>query len=573
MKINSVQIKNFKAIQMANIPLTDFTVLVGTNGSGKSSILQALHWMLQSGRNMKVSPSKIGKAATLSELDATYMPSPEYKNSSHSIEYGNRSESPKMEVTVHANISDGEENPQHIEAPMWIRSARNEGLSVHVPSANSFVGIMRAPREISAYIPGLAGIPLSEEKRSKRVVERQAAAGDANTVLRNVLDLLRTTTTANGGNGLKEVERLVSDVFGEIIIAVNFDEKKDFKIQANFQTKDMKEADPKRFKPLELAGIGFLQVIQIFAYLVYFRPRLLLVDEPDSHLHPDMQERLVDVLIRTAKEYDSQVIMTTHSPSVVRGLSSEANLVWMRDGQVVGHHTDEIRRDMGWGLLDKSILLITEDKKISMLNSIMAQWPELDRKTAVWQVSGSSSLPHASSLKALKALLGDHMKIVLHRDSDFMVQIERDSFCREYRNNGISVWLTKGSDIESYWTFPQVLSLIFGVDEARATDILNNACDLLDSRGADQTFRNKRREIYNKIPAYRNGEADQVGADTARTEIQADGRSSIYVGKDLVSAIREVCSQEGVNFASKICKHIPIGVIIADDLKVLLESL
>jgi len=50
--------------------------------------------------------------------------------------------------------------------------------------------------------------------------------------------------------------------------------------------------------------------------------------------------------------------------------------------------------------------------------------------------------------------------------------------------------------------------------------------------------RHKRKEIYNPIPAYRSGDADQVGADTARTELQAADRSNIYVGKDLVGSIR-----------------------------------
>lgn len=571
MKITSLTIENFKAIQKAKIPLTDFTVLVGTNGSGKSSVLQALHWMLQSGRNNKVSPSRVGQASTLSELDATYVPSPEYKNSSHSAEYGNFSASPKMDVLVDVRMPDKEQGMIAMSVPMWIRSARNEGVSVHVPSVNSFVGIVRGAREISAYIPGLSGIPLAEEKRSMRIVERQAAAGDANTVLRNVLDLLKSKVTEDGRNGLEEVQRLVSNVLGDLTISVNFDETKDFKIQAAFQTKAMKDADPKRFKPLELAGIGFLQVIQIFAYLVYFRPRLLLVDEPDSHLHPDMQERLVGVLMHAASAYDSQVVLTTHSPSVVRSLGSGANLVWMRDGEMVSDKTDEIRRDMGWGLLDKSILLITEDKKVSMLNRILSQWPVLDRKTVVWPMSGNTSLPNAQSLVALKGLLGDHMKIVLHRDSDFMVHSERVSFCKEYNDNGIPVWITRGSDVEAYWACSKTLAALLEIGEQQAEDILRKACDLRENNDAGKVFRNKRREIYNRIPAYKNGDADQVGADAAREELRAEDRTHIYVGKDLVKSVREICSEEGVKGGTRICKDIPKDVVIADDLRVILE--
>ncbi len=40
--IEKITLKNFKAIRSASVKLTDFSVLVGNNGSGKSSLLEAL---------------------------------------------------------------------------------------------------------------------------------------------------------------------------------------------------------------------------------------------------------------------------------------------------------------------------------------------------------------------------------------------------------------------------------------------------------------------------------------------------------------------------------------------------
>ena len=198
-------------------------MLVGTNGSGKSSVLQAVHWMLQSGRNPSVSPEQQNKGSTLSEIDATYMPSPDYKNASHSGEYGNFSAAPKLDVIINATM----EGVDSVTAPMWIKSARNEGISVHIPSNNPLTAQIRASsREVSAYIPGLAGIPLSEEKRSKLIVHRQAAAGDANTVLRNILDLASKEKRVSGKTALSEVEALASAVLGPLSLKVTFDEQK-----------------------------------------------------------------------------------------------------------------------------------------------------------------------------------------------------------------------------------------------------------------------------------------------------------------------------------------------------------
>jgi len=117
---------------------------------------------------------------------------------------------------------------------------------------------------------------------------------------------------------------------------------------------------------------------------------LLLVDEPDSHLHPDAQERLVGAIKDAAKVLKSQVIMTTHSPSVVRSLPDDANVVWMKNGQAqTGVDESDVRASMGWGILDKSIVIVTEDKKKGMLKNILRQDESIDRKTTIWSVGGS----------------------------------------------------------------------------------------------------------------------------------------------------------------------------------------
>lgn len=47
-------------------------------------------------------------------------------------------------------------------------------------------------------------------------------------------------------------------------------------------------------------------------------PRLLLLDEPDAHLHPSMTTQFLDVLVEVlVRRHGVRVIMTTHSPSTV----------------------------------------------------------------------------------------------------------------------------------------------------------------------------------------------------------------------------------------------------------------
>lgn len=581
MQLNEVTVRNFKAIDDTTISLAMLTVIVGANGSGKSSVLQALHWIFQSGRNLAVGTNAVKKddfrqsdGSTLSEKDATYMPSPEYRNAGHGAEFGNKKGSPQMEVEVIATNA----NKDILRASMWIKSARNEGLSVHVPSNNAFVQALRdQSKEFSSYIPGLAGIASVEEKRTKLIVHRQAAAGDANTVLRNVLLLLKDINHEDE-TGLELLQRFVSEVMGPISLMVDFVEDKHQTIQASFQTKVMGDADQNRTKPLELAGIGFLQVIQIFAYLVYFRPVLLLVDEPDAHLHPMAQERLVTVLGKAAKHFGTQVILTTHSPSVVRALPNDARVVWMKDGAVQPKGDTSGRQLMGWGLLDKSILLLTEDTKINMLRSILSQWPDLERSVALWPLHGSGKLLDPQGCASLQSLFGGGMKIVLHRDRDFMMPDEAAAFSKPYEDAGIGVWLTKYSDVEAYWGCTSTIIANFGVEALIAQELIQTAITEAQVENADSLCRNaKRHSIRNQPPLKsltEKGLLNNFSDAQVVAEYSKDGQQHVVLGKTLCKKIRDKAQAAGYANASSFGKSVPTTMDepIADDLRRLLEQ-
>ncbi|MCR4512957.1 ATP-dependent endonuclease [Aeromicrobium sp. 50.2.37] len=566
MKITSVEISNFKAIKMANLDLhPTFNVLVGANGSGKSSVLQALHWMFQSGRNLRVEPRKGGLASTLSEKDAIYMPSPDYRSAGHDSEYGNTQGKPQLGLTVRGLTESGES----VVADMWLKSARNEGISVHIPSGNPLVAALRdRSREFSAYIPGVAGIPLVEEKRSKLVVHRSAAAGDANTVLRNMLLLLKQRDV-DGMNGLEVVENLVSEVMGPFSVRVEFDEDSHTRLLVTFKTGEM--GGDRSYKPLELAGIGYLQVLQIFSYLVYFRPLILLVDEPDAHLYPIAQERLVEALSRAATRYHSQVLLTTHSPSIVRALPDASKVIWMKGGVVEADGDTKARQLMGWGLLDRRTVLVTEDSKIEMLRAIIAQWPDLERSVAIWPISGSGNLLSPDAVNGLQAILGDRVSIALHRDRDFMMPLEVDKISAPYQTRGYSFWVTKYSDVEAYWITPAVVGKHFNMTEDEAEDLIEHArlaCNVDDA--AIRKVRQKRQDALQKLN--RDAGLPHYGDSDVLQEATIDGPQYGVMGKSMLSSIRSLAKDRNYEGASSFGKRVPPGLstAMAEDLKLVL---
>jgi ABC-type Mn2+/Zn2+ transport system ATPase subunit len=48
--------------------------------------------------------------------------------------------------------------------------------------------------------------------------------------------------------------------------------------------------------------------------------RLMLVDEPDAHIHPDLQVRFADFLVQAAERYKLQAVVATHSTTLLAAL-------------------------------------------------------------------------------------------------------------------------------------------------------------------------------------------------------------------------------------------------------------
>lgn len=65
------------------------------------------------------------------------------------------------------------------------------------------------------------------------------------------------------------------------------------------------------------AGSGFQQILMLLTFLYTHRGTVLLLDEPDAHLHVILQDRIYSKLRAVAAERNSQLIISTHSEVII----------------------------------------------------------------------------------------------------------------------------------------------------------------------------------------------------------------------------------------------------------------
>lgn len=194
-------------------------------------------------------------------VDLDYLPSDQYWRLCHKVDWGNVSTSPSSSVVFSFQDAGGVTT----SASLTMRLARNAVISVHGTLPDEIRGQFRGENTFfSGFIPGISGIPNVEAKTARRVVLKACSFGDPNVYLRNVLNLLSLEQ-------IEQIQGWLAPLLGEVKINVSFDEDKDFNISAEAELKGSTV-------PLELLGTGYLQLIQIFCYILLFKTKILLVD-------------------------------------------------------------------------------------------------------------------------------------------------------------------------------------------------------------------------------------------------------------------------------------------------------
>ncbi|MDB9422970.1 AAA family ATPase [Microcystis aeruginosa CS-563/04] len=322
--ITKLTLRNFKSIKEQTYEFFPFDLLVGRNNSGKSTILQALaiwQFCIEEFRRAKRG-GKTGKQVVLPNFTA--LPVPEFnllwreKTERH---YPTKADGSKKQEFILIEIdvtwiaeSSGPEprslgvrlrysSPQTIYAipsEGWEHFRELEGESNHSPSLLPII----------AYVPPFSGLEPNEEWRDDGPLRKQVGKAQPGSILRNLL--LRVWQ--ENREDWSEIQNVVKNWFNVDLKEPQYERGVDTQIICEYK-QGGKSYD------IISAGSGFHQTLTLLAFFYGYKPTTILLDEPDAHLHVNLQREILDYFKnQKAIERNTQFLIATHAEEFIRGV-------------------------------------------------------------------------------------------------------------------------------------------------------------------------------------------------------------------------------------------------------------
>lgn len=312
--LTRLQIRNFKTLEVADIPLGQNVVLVGPNNSGKTSALQALalwrtgltEWSArrpEPGRQVKDRPG-----VTVNRKALTHTPVSQAKFLWHGLRVNSSTRengSLQTQQVFLDLIVDGETAGEAWTCGFEFYHANQESIYCRPMRLEGQAERMAVPKVAMetkiALLPPMSGLASEEAEVQPGRVSVLLGEGQTAQVLRNLCFQVFITSPESWNTIRSEIVR----TFGVELKEPRRDPGRGT-IEISYRQNDI-ELD------LPSAGRGLQQTLLLLAHLYANPGSVLLLDEPDAHLEILRQRQMYGLLSETARRTGSQLIAASHS--------------------------------------------------------------------------------------------------------------------------------------------------------------------------------------------------------------------------------------------------------------------
>ncbi|WP_040600823.1 ATP-dependent nuclease [Patulibacter medicamentivorans] len=413
--IRSVRMRSFKSFPDCTVTLGAFNVLAGANNAGKSTLLQAIDLVFAL---LKIHAEGAGDRLALGRLvPPTVLP----VATPQDLWFERRVRSGNDNIYCEVGLEFSDES----RVMFGLRNLYG-GINSRVREQTGMAGsrltaLLARP---ALWVPSATGVVRDEEYRTPARRAALISAGRHNEVVRNLLVELRKDRPEE----FTYLQQLLEDRFGASIAAVSFNETLDQFVSTEY-TRGAVSHD------LYSAGSGFVQIVQLLSFILTRDAGIVLLDEPDAHLHSALQRTIGDLFSTLSVERGFQVVIATHSKEIINSVDP-SNLVLIEPGatrvevgsdavtpMTVLQSLGDIDNVDAYALIRNRRCLFVEGPKDREIFSRFAATLRLrlftgDDRIVTLAVGGSTRIEHIEQLDVIESLIGRKVASLEVRDRD-----------------------------------------------------------------------------------------------------------------------------------------------------------
>ena len=538
--LESIQISNFKGVKNLNCKFEDITLLAGLNNSGKTTVLQAVYLITAALPIISSHPDpftehpssrsiELGESLSSLGLQNVDMLLPHMKQGADSTLIGLFSQGLSIELKPIAraqfqfNVSSSNNCPKE----------QLQGLVSQIP--NYSAEFVTPPGTVSS----------REDMMPYNNYQGMLAQGKGSQLWRNAI---WWSVQQEGYETFESVKALVMRYFPDVeVLQPTLGASNPPEILLNYKERSGVKLD------IAQSGAGLRTFLTLARLLEQSSARILLLDEPDAHLHASQQAVVINLLMDTALEQGKQVVVASHSPEFIVRTPVEC-LRWIEPGSP-NAQPDEMRillERLGvtpdvhlTGHTFPEVIVYVEGKTDKPVMESLIAWcrqkhPELPSVIVVTHQNGRFNSPALQAIDRVIKEMNGHTRIVGIRDLDWYYHELPSADPKVETGDGWMLLTLPCKELENLFCDPELLFSAFA--EQVPIGIISRIIDDESQKEAlvKEWGNQVKPSIRQKLPTNFDPSTKEEHANNRFTEWKNDPqiRRRLVAGKELLQRVR-----------------------------------
>lgn len=506
--IHKLILKNFKKIKEEIFLFNNFDLIVGSNNSGKSTVLQALAIWQFCVEQFRLTRKKGQNGIQIVLPNFTALPVPEFnllwKDKTDRRYEEDKETGKKNQIYIYIEIDVYWKNANGEEKNFCVQMRYQSPQAVYAKPLKGWEEFNESNRNGDmphiVYVPPFSGLEPHEKWLGDGNVRQNVGKAQPGSVLRNLLYrvVADSTIQIEQNSAWTEIIERIKEWFNIDLLPPQYDPQTSTEIIVEYQS------ERKKFDIIS-GGSGFHQILTLLAFMYGYRgATTILFDEPDAHLHVNLQRQIINYF----KQSPIQFIVATHSEEFIRNveMSSILSILSGAPDRVVSN--DEIISALS-DINNIDIVRTRENPYVLYVEGedderILASWSKILEKAEIYQKFYPFILG-GSTKKEMKDKADKHYRalkqIIPNLKRAILLDYDNDDVAITPPANQYFLNEWKRKNIDNYLLVPDAWKRAVNLQIKQEGLFLQSYNDVIDSFFEEQNLTLPKNSNWNNVKA------------------------------------------------------------------------